>query len=246
MKMASNKGLMPLRTYQGSKRRMPTGNLWMTAPILELVKRLEDKGFLTVKGAIWNPHSIGKFTVLPVKDIILRYLAILHGLTNYYSFVDNRSRFNKIVWILRISLRKTISRKLKLNKSRFLSRFGKYIKLSLKKKDGSMKVISFEGPELKRRPMWFLGTSKFYDPFSIVDRKISTVSPLDLACGNCGSWEKVEMHHVRHIKTINAKLSPFDKMMARINRKQVPLCKSCHTDVHTGKYQGKSLKYLSN
>lgn len=243
--MASNKGSMSLKTYRGSKRRMPTGNLWMTAPILELVRRLSDKGFLTVKGGRWNPHSIGKFTVLPVKDIILRYLAILQGLTNYYSFVDNRPRLNKIVWILRESLRKTISRKLKLNKSGFLSRYGKYIKLSTKNKEGGIKVVSFVGPELRRRPMWFLGATKFYDPFSIVDRKVSTISSFDLACANCESRENVEMHHVRHIKTINITLNPFDKMMARINRKQVPLCRSCHNQVHTGKYHGKSLRYLS-
>jgi hypothetical protein len=36
------------------------------------------------------------------------------------------------------------------------------------------------------------------------------------------------MHHVKHLKTLNVKLSPFDQMMARINRKQVPLCPPCH------------------
>nr|ATI20252.1 group II intron reverse transcriptase/maturase [Juglanconis oblonga] len=242
---ASNKGAMALKTYKGGKRRMPTGNLWMTAPIPELVSKLGAKGFLSIKRKEWFPHSIGKFTVLPVKDIILRYLAILQGITNYYTFADNRPRLNKIVWILRESLRKTISRKLKLNKASFLSRYGKHIKMSIKKKDGKVKIISFIGPVLSRSPMSFLGASGFYDPFSIVDRKISTISSLDMACANCGSEERVEMHHLRHIRTINVKLSPFDKMMARINRKQVPLCRSCHIDVHTGKYQGKSLRFMN-
>jgi predicted HNH restriction endonuclease len=51
------------------------------------------------------------------------------------------------------------------------------------------------------------------------------------------------MHHVKHIKTINANLDAFSKMMAAINRKQVPLCHDCHVLVHNGKYDGMSLKH---
>jgi predicted HNH restriction endonuclease len=31
-------------------------------------------------------------------------------------------------------------------------------------------------------------------------------------------------------------------MAARINRKQIPLCKPCHNKVHKGKHQGMTLK----
>ena len=44
---------------------------------------------------------------------------------------------------------------------------------------------------------------------------------------NCGDDKFIEMHHIKHIKTINPKLSSFDKMLAKINRKQVPLCRVC-------------------
>src|SRR5258707_10174687 len=63
-------------------------------------------------------------------------------------------------------------------------------------------------------------------------------------CANCDSLERVEMHHIKHIKTINPRLSPFDKLMARINRKQVPLCRSCHLKVHLGTYVGLPLKHF--
>ena len=74
--------------------------------------------------------------------------------------------------------------------------------------------------------------------------KVSTRWALDQVCASCGSSDSVEMHHVRHIKTVNVKLSDFDQKLARINRKQVPLCRICHLEVHKGKYRGKSLKYL--
>lgn len=142
----------------------------MTAPILEIVKKLEGKGFMTSKLGSWVPKSIGKFTVLPVKDIIVRYLAIRNGITNYYSFADNKSRLNKIQWILKASLRKTISRKLRCNRTNFLHRFGKNITCRIKRNDNSIKLISFKSPDFKRTPMLFLGASTFQNPYSIVER----------------------------------------------------------------------------
>lgn len=135
---------------------------------------------------------------------------------------------------------------MKLNQKAFVLSFGKNnITVSVGKTiKGVNKIISFKTPDYTRRPMRFLGGAKFNDIFSIVDFKISTISRLDSPCANCNSMDNVEMHHVRHIKTINVKLTPFDKMLARINRKQVPLCRKCHLEVHQGKYQGKSLKHL--
>lgn len=62
-------------------------------------------------------------------------------------------------------------------------------------------------------------------------------------CANCATDSNIEMHHIKHIRTINPKLSSFDKMVARLNRKQVPLCGNCHRNVHTGNYFGYSLKH---
>lgn len=44
------------------------------------------------------------------------------------------------------------------------------------------------------------------------------------------------MHHVRHIKDLRngKKLDFFAIQMAGINRKQVPLCKTHHIDLHRG------------
>jgi len=53
------------------------------------------------------------------------------------------------------------------------------------------------------------------------------------------------MHHIKHIKTINVKLNVFDKAVAKVNRKQVPLCRACHMKVHRGNYTGMSLKHWS-
>lgn len=224
------------------RRRIATGNIWMTAPILELVSKLEDREFLKCTRGRWSPKSISKFTLIPITDIILRYNSIVNGIANYYSFVDNRRRLNKIVWILKESLRKTISRKLKINKKIFIRKFSKHIVIKkFIKRRKETKTIRFECPDLTRRPMLFLGKASFQDPLLALDKKVSTINSLGMACSNCGSTNTIEMHHIRHIKTINVKLNTFEKMMAKINRKQVPLCKKCHNKVHRGEYQGLKL-----
>jgi len=76
--------------------------------------------------------------------------------------------------------------------------------------------------------------------------KIRTIKSLGEKCSSCGSTHNLEMHHLKHIRTINVKLSPFDKDLAMINRKQILLCKDCHTKVHKGEYKGKSLKSLAS
>lgn len=52
------------------------------------------------------------------------------------------------------------------------------------------------------------------------------------------------MHHLRHIRKMNDKLSGFVTIMAKINRKQIPVCSNCHVKIHNGTYDNKSLKDL--
>jgi len=70
---------------------------------------------------------------------------------------------------------------------------------------------------------------------------------LDLPCFICGSNEKVEMHHINHIrKRKYSTISDhkfWEKIMALRNRKQCPVCSFCHRNIiHTGEYHGAPLK----
>jgi len=48
------------------------------------------------------------------------------------------------------------------------------------------------------------------------------------------------MHHLKHLKDTKDK-GTLIKIMSKIRR---PLCRTCHVRVHTGKYDGMSLKEL--
>ena len=53
------------------------------------------------------------------------------------------------------------------------------------------------------------------------------------------------MHHLRHIRRQGYKYKGFDLVMQNINRKQVPLCLSCHHKVHKGLYDGININHAA-
>lgn len=240
-----------VRDFKGHLKRISGGVVTMNAPIAKIIEKLREKKFLAsykVEGNIkkhhFKPSYIPSWINVPVKDLIILYRSILFGILNYWSFVDNRSNLLKVYWVLKRSLSLLIRVKEKLNFSEFLEKYGKNISLSIRRRDGKLVKLDFPPPILTHRPNYFLGMKFFDDPLSIKTWNISTISALKQPCANCGSKEQVEMHHVKHIKTINIKLDSFTKMMSRINRKQVPLCKACHIRVHAGTYHGMSLKHF--
>jgi hypothetical protein len=168
----------------------------------------------------------------------------MFGYSNYYIFADNkRAALSKLHWILSDSLKKTICRKLDISKRTCFKLYGKVTRL-VYDRNGERKSIDFGCPSLAHTPYTFLTKKKTHtDPSVISKWRLRSKNLLDQACANCGSYDKVEAHHLRHIRTISVKLSPFDKMMAAINRKQIPLCHECHKLVHRGKYPGMSLKH---
>lgn len=70
-------------------------------------------------------------------------------------------------------------------------------------------------------------------PFETFYFSLLTKTHLLDSCSVCGSPDRVEMHHIKAIKqgkTINT----FTSILSNLLRKQIPLCKVCHTQVHRG------------
>jgi hypothetical protein len=49
---------------------------------------------------------------------------------------------------------------------------------------------------------------------------------------------------MHHVKALKGKTRGFMDIMRAMNRKQIPVCKSCHVKIHGGNYSGISLKNL--
>ena len=155
--------------------------------------------------------------------------------------------FSKIYWILRISLRKTLSRKFNASKHKLIKKYGQFLNCNYQTSQGVNKSVNFQFPLLTRDPMAFkIGNKDFKDPLNAGLWNVRSINGLHEICASCGTDSGIEMHHLKHIKTINPNLNSFDKLLAKINRKQVPLCSNCHHKVHAGKYEGTSLRFLAS
>lgn len=79
---------------------------------------------------------------------------------------------------------------------------------------------------------------------------LRTQALMDLPCAYCGTFEEVHQHHLKHVRkrayVLLDKETPYKKIMALRNRKQIPLCENCHLKlVHTGEYRGPRLNKLA-
>jgi retron-type reverse transcriptase len=76
-----------------------------------------------------------------------------------------------------------------------------------------------------------------------------TMANFGMPCAACGTFEGVQMHHIKHVRKREYALIPnpdnYTQIMALRNRKQLPLCQVHHMDfVHKGKYNGPRLMKL--
>lgn len=73
---------------------------------------------------------------------------------------------------------------------------------------------------------------------------LRTRTKLEERCVICDVDDRVQMHHVKHIRKEKAEV--FTQVLQAINRKQVPVCGECHNGIHQGRYDGISIKDLAN
>ena len=182
-----------------------------------------------------QPTSMAGFTNQPIDYIIEHFNAVMRGWYNYYQLAENVGRLNYARYILQYSLAKTIAHKEHSSVSKVFRKYGKDITFT---KPNGRETHFFNQP-LKQ-------TTTVQQSCTLTDaypvwwpRK--TQSRLLDNCAICNSPHQIEMHHVRHIRKQNQPIRGFTFYLAAINRKQIPVCKQCHRDIHNGKYDGDNL-----
>jgi hypothetical protein len=206
-----------------------SGNIKLLVPLKKLSQKLEKYM------ANGQPAAVRGYSNQPVDHIIDHYNAVIRGWYNYYQLAENVCSLHYARYVLQYSLVKTLADKEKSSVRKIFRKYGKditYIKPNGRPVNffnqplKQVKKAKNSIPNLDTRPRWY-------------PRR--TQSKLLDNCTICDSPQKVEMHHVRHIRKRGQKLTGFSLYMAAINRKQVPVCRKCHQDIHKGKYDGASL-----
>jgi AI2M/AI1M-like, HNH endonuclease/Type II intron maturase len=198
--------------------------------------------------------------LLPETDytILQRYQSALRGIYNYYCMavnVSKRTRMFMAKWILETSLTKTLAHK---HKCRVTSIYSKYqvtildrkvLRVIIQRPGKEPLVAVFGGIPLERVPNG-MGATEFNlsQAWSFAVSKRSEVVQRLLAgkCELCGAERPVQMHHIRKLADINRPGRPpkaeWEKIMAARKRKTLAVCEECHGRIHSGEYDGPSLR----
>lgn len=215
------------RTSHNNILKRNSKKLRMEAPIKRILDKLKNADFM--KGNETQPKIV--WLHLEHRQIIHMYNTVFRGYLNYYKFVHNYPRVaSRVGHILKQSCAKLLATKYSLGTmAKIYNKFGPNMTVTHtdSKNPKKSKDYSFLVPSYKT-------TLKFLTNSSPIIKALygsRSKSTLD-ECSSCGSDYRVEMHHIRHMKDLNPKLSHIDKLMVRANRKQIPLCRECHITHH--------------
>lgn len=100
-------------------------------------------------------------------------------------------------------------------------------KLNPKWKPEYMKALQ-KGNNLENllKEIWDLKEQKANNPLAAMAWRLEkTLSSQGASCAICGSYEDVQMHHVRALKDISKSTNAIHKHMVAIERRQIPVCR---------------------
>lgn len=216
-------------------------------PVAKLFKRYADKGFFqkAKKGnqIKYVARRADKWLFLTSDtELVRRFNAVARGLAEYYKGSKYPSALTEFWSVLRRSLALTIAHRHKLRSAKkAFDRWGSELQVDLKTK--------WIKPEMKGGK-WLSKDSKQGNLLSLLHwmpsggnfpRTLSSVvSASELHCSipNCPNRAE-NWHHINHRKRAMNK----GKDLALIS-KQIPICKPHHIIIHSGKYDGPSLRKL--
>jgi len=126
------------------------------------------------------------------------------GLWGFYGIADNAHKLGVVFNSIRMSCVLTLALKLKLEtRAAVFNKYGRNLSVT---NNGKI-IAKFIGrPSFVRKK---LNGSPNLDPLNRLEglsrATFRSRAVFDLCCSLCGSTEKIQMHHVKHIKTLKVK-----------------------------------------
>jgi hypothetical protein len=166
------------------------------------------------------------------------------GIVQYYLLAGDVYRLNRLHWVMRTSLLKTLAAKHKSSVAKMDRRYRTTVEtphgprvcvqLSIERPHGRNPLVArFGGIPLKRQ-----STAVLYDrpPVPIEVRRRQLVSRLLAGrCEMCGSTDRIQVHQVRKLADLARQGQPtpaWVQLMAKRRRKTLVVCDACHHHIH--------------
>ena len=179
--------------------------------------------------------------------IMTHYQHEYRGIVQYYLLAQNVGWFNRLHWVMRLSLLKTLAAKHRSTVGRMIQRHAtttltetgdRLVCLEARvEREGRPPLIArFGGIPLRHQPTATLDDR----PFTYNNPRVELITRLQTGvCELCGSTENIEVHHIRKLADLDKegrKEKPtWVKRMAARRRKTLVVCRTCHEAIHAGR-----------
>jgi group II intron reverse transcriptase/maturase len=252
----TNSNIKPTRNVQKGSLRVKqrfTPRLILHAPIKVLLDKLIGNGFAR-RNDEGELLAKAKRNLVPADHahILAFYNQKVRGILNYYTFVSNRYSLSSIVRYLHESCALVLALKYKIRgrtKRSAFSRFGR----DLADPVSGTKLYIPPRCALRRQAETrsFRVGSDLPLPDDILKLGYGsslTRSGIFRKCALCGA-SKVEMHHIRSVKGVRAKIktgtASYAQYSGAFKRKQIPLCAYHHSQYHKGELTAADLHVIA-
>jgi group II intron reverse transcriptase/maturase len=169
-------------------------------------------------------------------SIIAQFQAEYRGIVAYYQLAFNRHQFGQLKGVMQRSLTKTLARKFRISVPEVYRRY----RVTLQTEHGPRQGLRVTMERGDRPPL-----VAHWGGISLA-RTTAAVplndDPPSIWNSRHASREKVEVHHIRHLKDLRRKgradQPAWAKLMAARRRKTLIVCRTCHEDIHAGRPPG--------
>lgn len=190
-------------------------------------------------------------------EIVMHFQQEYRGYVEYYAMAANLSWMNRLHWVMRDSLLKTLASKHQSTKARMARKYSatvqtsnrprKCLQVTIPREGKPPLIARFGGLSLRTRANAILPDPKdtrprpWFHAAEVVRRLLADT------CEICESHQDVEVHHIRKLADLGPqqrKDNPLHvRIMAARRRKTLVLCRECHDRLHSGQplmHQNKS------
>jgi retron-type reverse transcriptase len=236
-------------------QRQTRTRLMFTIPVKQLFKKYANKGFF-MKAKNKEQRMVArrqdKWLFLKPYYIIHRYNSVVKGLINYYKGSERLHNMYHIIYTLRRSAALTLAHhKMQKTAKWAFKTWGPNLTVSLDSRGTKERSISFYFPSLEQHTVRW-GAEDVNDvslnkiagyqiPKSMA--LVRKASDLQCAIPECNNQAK-DWHHIRHKRKIGGSESDSQRIFVVAFARQIPVCKKHHNLIHSGKYDGVSLKKI--
>jgi group II intron reverse transcriptase/maturase len=177
--------------------------------------------------------------------IVRTYGAEYRGLVEYYLLAGDVHRLNRLEWVMKTSMLKTLACKHNSTVTTMADRYKttmatpygprRCFEVSVERGDRQPLVARFGGIPLRRKKHAVL-TDRIPRPVTV--RRKELVTRLQAGrCELCKQTGTVNVHHVRTLAELARPGQPqpaWNQLMAKRRRKTLVVCADCHTAIHDG------------